>query len=362
MTSFAIALVALLAPVQDATKDTIDVVFCIDCSGSMGPVIETAKKKVWAVVNEIAKDRPKAALRIGLIGYGNADAEYRFFNLTDDLDQVYQDLMKFKDEGWGDEWVGLVIHKARTEMKWTRGKNVLRILFVVGNETARQGPEQFDYAKTAPEAIKSEIVVNAIYCGDYDLASATPTWKEMAKLADGSYQEIAAQGGSVSIATPFDKDLAELSAKLNGTYVAYGRRAKEGEEKQKDQDDNAQAKEPAAAADRALAKSSEQYNNAYWDLVDASRDEKFDLKKLRDEELSEEMKKMSVEERKAFIETKAKERAELQVKIRELSEKRDAYTKEEMAKQGLSADKALDEAVKKMVREQAAKKGEAFGK
>ena len=48
----------------------IDVVFCIDCSGSMGGVIDTAKQKVWEIVNEIAKAKPVPVLRIGLLGYG----------------------------------------------------------------------------------------------------------------------------------------------------------------------------------------------------------------------------------------------------------------------------------------------------
>jgi hypothetical protein len=38
---------------------------------------------------------------------------------------------------------------------------------VVGNETARQGPTELDYATTAPKAIAKGIVVNAIYCGSY---------------------------------------------------------------------------------------------------------------------------------------------------------------------------------------------------
>ena len=50
------------APPQD--RPHIDVVFCIDCSGSMGPVIETAKQKVWSIVNQIAKAKPAPELRI----------------------------------------------------------------------------------------------------------------------------------------------------------------------------------------------------------------------------------------------------------------------------------------------------------
>src|SRR6476469_2506037 len=74
-------------------KPHIDIVFCIDCSGSMGPVIETAKQKVWAIVNQTAKAKPSPALRIGLFGYGNLDHTSRSFPMTDDLDEVYKNLM-----------------------------------------------------------------------------------------------------------------------------------------------------------------------------------------------------------------------------------------------------------------------------
>src|SRR3954452_19346210 len=73
-------------------KPHIDIVFCIDCSGSMGPVIETAKQKVWAIVNQTAKAKPSPALRIGLFGYGNLDHTSRSFPMTDDLDEVYKNL------------------------------------------------------------------------------------------------------------------------------------------------------------------------------------------------------------------------------------------------------------------------------
>src|SRR5438874_4936633 len=88
-------------------KPRIDIVFCIDCSGSMRPVIETSKQKVWAIVNEIAKARPSPVLRIGLLGYGNALQPLRFTQLTEDLDAVYKDLMTYTDDAaLGQEFVG----------------------------------------------------------------------------------------------------------------------------------------------------------------------------------------------------------------------------------------------------------------
>lgn len=349
-----------LAADAPAEKPRIDIVFCIDCSGSMGPVIEMAKQKVWAIVNQVARAKPSPELRIGLIGYGNAMGPFRTFALSSDLDDVYKNLLPFDDRLGGSEYVGLAIHKATTEMKWAEGKQVMKVIYVVGNETAHQGPDEFDYTKTAPAAIAKGIMVNAIYCGDYDYQIAHGTWQEFAKLADGSYMEIAGQGGAVVIATPFDQQLADLSGKLNTTYVGYGVQREAKAAAQSANDQTSARYNLASAADRAGSKASQQYDNAVWDLVDASKNKDFDIKKVKTEELPEEMRKMTPDERAAFVEKKGKERGEIATQIKELSTKRDAYIKDELQKKGLDTNKGFDQAVRKSITEQAGKKGFEF--
>lgn len=339
----------------------IDVVFCIDCSGSMGPVIETAKQKVWEIVNEIAKAKPAPALRIGLLGYGNADRSYRSFDLSDDLDEVYKNLVTFKDEGWGDEYVGLAVHKAIGEMHWSPGDRTLKVIFVVGNETARQGPTEFDYTRTAADSADKGIIVNAIYCGDTDYVTATPTWREMAKIGTGRYMEIAATGGAIAIATPFDKELGDLSAQLNTTYVAYGRRAAVFAANQVAQDSNATAVGgTVVAAQRAAAKSSAVYNNAHWDLVDASKCPDFKWEAINKEDLPADLQTLSVDQRREYVDKKSAERAEIQQKIRDLSAKREAVVQAEIKKRGLDTQKAFAENVRQAITEQARAKGFRF--
>jgi hypothetical protein len=351
---------ALAEPQVGAEKPKIDIVFCIDCSGSMGPVIETAKQKVWAIVNEVARAKPSPELRIGIIGYGNAMGPFRQYGLSSDLDEVYKNLLPFDDRLGGNEYVGLAIHKATTEMKWAEGKQVMKVIYVVGNETAHQGPAEFDYSKTAPAAIAKGIMVNAIYCGEYDYATAHGTWQEFAKLADGAYMEIAGKGGAVVVATPFDEKLNELSGKLNTTYVGYGRQREAKAAAQAANDSTAAHYNLSSGADRAGAKASRQYDNAVWDLVDASKNKDFDIKTVKTEDLPEELRKMTPDERAAYVEEKGKEREVIAAEIKELAAKRDSYIKEEVEKKGLSTDKAFDEAVRKSITEQAGKKGFEF--
>lgn len=343
-----------------AEKPAIDVVFCIDCSGSMGPVIETAKQKVWAIVNEIARAKPAPVLRIGLIGYGNGEGPFRTFDLSSDLDQVYENLMTFQDEGWGSEFVGLAIHRATNDLKWADGQQVLRVIYVVGNETARQGPAEFDYTVAAPAALAKDIVVNAIYCGDVDFATAKPTWQELARLADGEYMEIAAHGGAIAIATPFDDELIKLNTAVNATYLGYGRAASSAALRQVQQDQNAMSLGVSVMAERTVAKSAVQYANASWDLCDAVQQEDFDIATLKDEELPEPVRNLPAEERLAFIEKTIAERDQLRGQIQEIGQKRQEFIREEIRKQGLSGDQSFDEAVRRSVIEQAKRKGFEF--
>src|SRR6185436_19712883 len=106
-------------------------------------------------------------------------------------------------------------------------------------------------------------------------------------------------GGEVTIQAPQDKKLVELNQKLNATYVPFGRHGAEGKDKQEEADRKTVASGAApAAATRAVAKAAKVYNNATWDLVDASKEKDFDLAKMKVEDLPKEMQTMTMEERK----------------------------------------------------------------
>ncbi|RYX79969.1 VWA domain-containing protein, partial [bacterium] len=314
-------------------KPPIDIVFAIDCSGSMGGVIETAKQKIWDIVNEAGKAKPTPQLRIGLIAYGNASNSYRVYDLSGDLDTVYEHLSSFRDEGWSQEYVGEAIQKAVADMSWSSQQlqvPSLRSLYVVGNETAQQGP--IDFRLAAPRAKEKGIFVNAIYCGS---SGGQDTWKQFSSLGGGKYLEIAANGGSVMVPTPFDKKIEELNVKLNATYVPYGKMGEAASANQKAQDSNAMRYGGGYSnASRAMAKASSQYQNAQWDLVDKSKQPGFDLAKIPNEELPAEMRSMMLDKKKAFLAKKQKERAAIQKELMEVGNKRAEFLKKENKKSG----------------------------
>jgi len=342
--------------VKPETSRPIDLAVCLDTSNSMDGLIGAAKQKLWAVVNELATARPRPDLRVALYQYGNngLDSEVgwvqKVCDLTGDLDTVYGKLFKLTTHG-GTEYVARVVDAATKELKWSADRNALRIIFVAGNEPATQD-KKLDLEKTCAAAASKGIIINTIFCGPESTGKSTG-WADAARWADGRYAAIDQDGGTVVINTPYDKELAALGVKLNKTYVAYGRGGGKGRANQTLQDANASKLGAPAAAQRAAAKSSGLYRNASWDLVDAEKEQKVDVAKLKTEELPEEMRKMTPAERKKYVAAKAAERAEVQKAIQDLSAKRDAYVKADMAKKGLSEGKAFDAALRSAVREQA---------
>src|SRR5438067_4133088 len=79
-------------------KPRVEVVFCLDTTGSMGGLIEGAKQKIWAIANQIAGGKPNPDLKIGLVAYRDKGDEYvtKVIDLTDDLDAIHGELLKFK--------------------------------------------------------------------------------------------------------------------------------------------------------------------------------------------------------------------------------------------------------------------------
>jgi hypothetical protein len=336
----------------------IDLVVCLDTSGSMQGLINAARQKIWEVVSHMATAKPTPTLRVALLTYGSPghdEAGHVVLQtpLTLDLDLVSERLFALSTNG-GEEYVGRVVHTALEKLSWS-ADDALKMIFVAGNESADQD-QQVPFRQVVQRAARAGIRVNSIYCGNPDDEIA-PGWREIATLGKGRFATIEKDTGTVAVATPFDRELSDLSGRLNTTYLGYGAKAEEGRLRQSAQDSNAGGVGAPAAAERAAAKASGLYSNSAWDLVDKSGEKDFDLGKIEAKDLPEEMQKLSLDERRAYLEKKKAERADLQRRIHDLNAKRVEFVKSEMAKKGLDDSKALDRALRDAITEQAAEKG-----
>ena len=350
---------------KETKKPLVQIAILLDTSGSMEGLIEQAKSQLWKIVNEFAKakqDGVTPEVQVALYEYGKSSLAAasgwvrRIQPLTTDLDKISEELFALRTNG-GDEYCGWVIRDAVNDLAWSAEGNVYKAIFIAGNEPFTQGP--VNYADSCKAAITKGIIVNTIHCGN-EAEGINTKWKDGADLADGKYLVIDQNRAVVSIEAPQDKELAKLGVELNKTYLAYGTEGSLGAGRQVAQDANVMSLAPAsgAVAQRAVAKASVNYRNSSWDLVDAVKEQKADVSKLKAEELPAEMQKLSVEERKTYVETKSKERAEMQAKIQELNKEREKYVAARMKE--VAGTNTLDGVVISAVREQSAKRNFKF--
>ncbi len=345
-------------------KPLIQLALLLDTSNSMDGLIGQAKTELWSVVNEfitVKRGGKSPELQVALYEYGNdslpsGEGFIRLVvPLTTDLDLISQELFALDTNG-GSEFCGRVINDAINTLEWDKSDRTLKVIFIAGNEPFTQG--NIDYKKACGGSISKGIIVNTIHCGSYD-EGVSGKWQEGARLADGQYLNIDHNQQVVHIDAPQDKPLLELNIRLNSTYIAYGREGEQLKERQVAQDTNAASVSPEAAVQRSVAKSSGNYKNEQWDLVDAEKDESFDIGKVKKEDLPDEMKGMTAEQKKAYIEKKAKERKEIQAQIQKLNEERRKFVAAEMKKLEKGGS-TLGAAITAAIRKQAEAKGFSF--
>ncbi|MDP6958752.1 MAG: hypothetical protein QF645_08060 [Planctomycetota bacterium] len=255
--------------------------------------------------------------------------------------------------GGGDapENVRQALHDALSKIKWSSDEKTLKIIFLVGD-----APAHLDYndVPTIEElcltAAKSDIIVNTIRCGRNQATGKL--WQNISLLAEGKFFSIDASGGVVAISTPYDKELGILSDNLGRTVVAYG----SGRVRSGITFAESGAKSMAAPmkADRIESKAYRK-RLSMNDLVDSIREKRVKLEDVKTKDLPEVMQKMTMSERKAYLEKKSKEREEVRKMILELSKKRQDFIKKALENKGTRD--SFDQVVEKALREQAAKKG-----
>lgn len=346
---------------KDDNRHTLEMVFVIDTTGSMGGLIDGAKQKIWSIVNEVMKKESHPRVRVGLVAYRDKGDAYvtKITPITEDLDKIYADLMEYRAAGGGDgpENVRKALAEGLNETKWSKpAKNLAQIIFLVGDAPPHDDYEQEpDVLTTTAAAVGKNMIVNTIQCG-VD-GNTREIWQTIARRGEGKYFAIAQDGGVQAIETPYDKKLAELAQKIGKTYITYGSLAVQGRNYttlSKMEMTVSNDATVAAQADRAVNKAVNSFSYD-GDLIQDIENEKIKLEDVKEENLPEELKKLPPAERKKEIEKRIAERKKIRAEILELSKKRDEYIAAQRKK--LGEENGFDAAVAKALNEQLLKKG-----
>jgi hypothetical protein len=340
-----------------ADNQSIMLALLLDTSNSMDGLIDQAKSQLWKIVNELAAakcyDGKKPNIRIALYEYGNdglpSSEGYirQVSGLTTDLDLISEKLFSLTTNG-GNEFCGAVIKKSLTQLDWSSSRSDLKLIFIAGNEPFTQGTVSYNLA--CGLAKEKGVVVNTIFCGNFDEGINT-SWKNGADLTGGTYMSIEQNRKTVYVASPYDSRISALNDQLNNTYIYYGKAGSSKKAMQSRQDSNAESYGLSNKVDRAVSKSSHAYQNSTWDLVDASKNDDKAVAKAEAEELPQEMKEMSVQQRKDYVKQKSSERERIQNEIQSLNKQRQEYIASHTPQE--SQDAMLDAAMIKAIKEQA---------
>lgn len=331
-------------PIVDTRGNQIDLVFAVDTTGSMGGLIDGAKRTVWSIASHIRKTDETANIRIGLVAYRDVGDDYvtRDFPLNSDLDAVFAELSSYQAAGGGDvpENVDAALDVTLHKMKWRSGAK--KIVFVVGDAPPASRGDVPTFDVLAREAASKRITINAIRAGhDSDTQVA---FQQIAALGGGAYSSIQQDGGVQQVATPYDNQMAELSAKIDSTMIIVGDEGVRQNYKAKMA--AAEAAPAPAKADRADFYSKGSGARASEDLVGGVATGAMSFDGLADSSLPSDMRGMDKAELKQEVEKRAAQRAQAQKELADLAKKRDEFIK---ANKPGAGEGGFDEKVKEAI-------------
>lgn len=322
---------------QTFAQRKVQLVILFDTSNSMDGLLNQAKARIWAIVNEASTLTYQGApvtLEIAMYDYGNstiaATQNYirKQLDFSTDLDLVSEKLFGLRTSG-GEEYCPAVIVSSLKELNWSNSPQDLKLVYIAGNESFKQGP--ISTATACELAAEKHVLVSTIFCGDR-LQGINLGWKAGADCAKGDFFNIDPNQTVQQIETPFDDQIIEQNRLLNNTYIGFGEVAVSSKSKQIAQDQNAIGVSKMAETERYLVKSKSSYKNEAWDIVDANLADSTKIALLKEEELPAEMKGMSVAQRQAFVKQKTEERSAIQKEMARLETARRKYIEAENAK------------------------------
>jgi Mg-chelatase subunit ChlD len=343
---------------------SIEVMFVLDTTGSMSGLIAAAKEKIWSIANTLASADPAPAIKMGLVGYRDRGDAYitTLTALSDDLDAVYTQLMRFQANGGGDtpESVNQALYEAVTKTDWSDRADTYRVIFLVGDAPPHMDYQNdTKYAKSCRMAAKRGIIINTIQCGS--LSQTTPIWREIAQMGEGQYFRVAQAGSAVLYETPYDEEIARLSRDLDATRLYYGapEELEKMERRKKKADTIYEAAAPSALAKRAIfnaQKSGAKNFLGSQELIHDLETGIVDLDELRKEELPPELRGMNKAELEDHLAAQKKRREALQAEIEGFANKRQSFIEEKVKAEKDKGTKSLDVKIYECIRTQAASK------
>jgi hypothetical protein len=216
-------LTAQALPPPFTGKPSIDVVFCVDSTGSMADEIQVIQEKIKDMASRIKSGQPVPYVRFGLITYRDRGDDYivKKWDFTDNINKFQSNVNTLVADGGGDtkEAVNEALHASLHEMSWDNGQATKKLIFLIGDA----GPHMdynngLDYRDECTFARKKGIKIYALGCSGIE-EDGEPEFKEISEATGASFdyltyrQQFVDDKGATFYRYKAGKDYYEINAR-----------------------------------------------------------------------------------------------------------------------------------------------------
>ncbi|MBK9399861.1 MAG: VWA domain-containing protein [Bacteroidetes bacterium] len=258
------------------THRPLDIVFCVDLSGSTNGLINDLRDNLWMIINLAENMEPKPSLRIGVVGFsrpsfGKENAYVKILApLTKNFDFVVSELYKLRPSiEKGDQIVSAAIHTCLNDMKWSDRNDAVKMVYLVGNGMVTANGHE--YVRYCEQARQKNIPFHAIYVmKSANWFNELPGYRRIAGLTNGMQTEITInKPDNVPVWTSVTSDLTQLNLSYNSTFLWSGPDSGNCRRAMVASDSGAYYATNDAFLNRLYCKSREHYRNnfSYCDIV-----------------------------------------------------------------------------------------------
>ncbi|NHJ12879.1 MAG: VWA domain-containing protein, partial [Candidatus Thorarchaeota archaeon] len=181
----------------------LDMVFVVDNTGSMGPYIDNAKRKILEIIRTIKKEELCKRLRVGLVSYRDHPPEEstfvtQKFELSSDTEKIENNIRSMSASGGGDgpEAVSDALNVAN-RMEYLRDAAKVMILIgdapphgvEAGDRWPKGPPSGIKWQEEIKKAYEKGIVIHTVGCFPeiQNYQNAVKTFQKIAAETEGKF-------------------------------------------------------------------------------------------------------------------------------------------------------------------------------
>lgn len=298
-------------------KNRIELVFCLDLSGSTNGLLDDIRDNLWHLINFVQAASPETDFKLGAIGFSRPifGSQSDYVTILSDLTHNY-DFLSCQLYGLtasvekGDQYLGSALHSSISYINWSKDPETKKIILVFGNGRADMG--RYDYRKAIDLAIEKNIIVYPVYCVKQNMnPKDLPAWNGIAERTGGEMNTIVVTKREPIKRISADAEwLTETNNELNDTYITYNKEGSTRYNELISADINSLAMNEQFFYARCRYKTSDHFQEqcAQWDLASFIKNNPSDTPNINRKYLSENSQETSIQELFAVAKLKLERR------------------------------------------------------